>query len=158
LHHIAWQGIHEKEGHRGMNNRSGFEQYERDDTSPAVEHAAAGTAAWQAARDTHREAPSVEHDEFYELTREWVATLAAIGSQMRAVSKHVAGYADSVPAGRRVYDDERADDPRELLDRSAQLLDLQAARVTDIALVLNSFWSLIGRIGVEGAPGTGATS
>ncbi|MGH3615496.1 MAG: hypothetical protein ACRDRK_23425 [Pseudonocardia sp.] len=146
-----------------MNSRSGFElddQHERHDTSPAVEHAAAGTEAWQAAaRDTHRGAPSVEHGEFYELTREWVTTLAAIGSQMRVVGRQVAGYADSVPAGRRVYDDERA----------AQLLDVQAARVTDVALMLNSFWSLIGRMGVEenptveggdveGAPRTGVTS
>ncbi len=153
----AWQGTEYTNGDRGqMDSRSGFEiteqQQERPDKSLAVVRAGAGSVAWKAAHDAHRDADSVGHGEVYELAREWVATLGAVGALMRLVSKQVAGYADSVGPGRRVYDDERAEDPRELLDRAAQALDLLSSKVMHAAIEVNLFWSLIGRIGVEDAP------
>jgi hypothetical protein len=139
-----------------MDSRSGFEitqgQQEVPERSMAVVRAAAGSVAWQAAHEAHRDTQRVVHGEVYGLTGEWAATLAAVGSLMRLVSKQVAGYADSVPSGRRVYDDERTDDPRELLDRAAAALDQLSAKVTHAAIEVNLFWSLIGRIGVEDIP------
>lgn len=152
----AWQGIGWMEGHRGlMDSRSGFEtnaQHELPWKSVAVTRAGAGSEAWKAAGAAHREAGRVGHEEFYGLTAEWAQTLAQIGALMRLVGREVAGYADTVPAGCRVYDDERAEDPRELLDRAAAALDLLSAKVTHAAIEVNVFWSLIGRIGVEDIP------
>lgn len=146
-----------------MDSGSGFEinaQHELPDRSPAVVRAGAGSEAWKAAGAAHREAGRVGHGEVYGLTAEWAQTLAQVGALMRQVSREVAGYADTVPAGCRVYDDERAEDPRELLDRAAAALDLLSGKVTHAAIEVNVFWSLIGRIGVEPDPTTagGATA
>lgn len=154
---MAWQGIENTDGDRGqMDSRSGFEITEHQQESPAkslaVVRAGAGSVAWQAAHQAHRDAERVVHGEVYGLTGEWAATLAAVGSLMRLVAKQVAGYADGVPLGRRVYDDERTEDPREVLDRAAAALDLLSGKVTHAAIEVNLFWSLIGRIGVEDVP------
>lgn len=136
---------------------SGFESNDRHElieVSPAVRRAEAGAEAWRAAHHAHQNAGTVDHQDFYGLTRELVATLAPISSLMRLVSVQVAGYADSLPDGQAVYDDERAVDPRELLTRAADVLSLLGAKVCAVTLELNTFWSLIGRIGVETADGS----
>ncbi|WP_300010957.1 hypothetical protein [Pseudonocardia sp.] len=133
---------------------SGFEnndRHEQTDGSPAVRRAEAGTAAWRAALEAHQNAGTVDHQDIYGLTRELVATLGPISSLMRLVSTQVAGYADSLPDGQAVYDDERAVDPRELLAQAAEVLDLLSSKTCAVTLELNTFWSLIGRIGVETA-------
>jgi hypothetical protein len=135
---------------------SGFENDERHEPvegSPAVRRAGAGADEWRAAVHAHQQAATVDHQDFYGLTRELVATLGPISSLMRLVSEQVAGYADSLPGGQAVYDDERAVDPRELLAQAADVLSLLGAKVCAVTLELNTFWSLIGRIGVETAGG-----
>lgn len=136
---------------------SGFENNDRRELiegSPAVRRAEAGTEAWRAAHDAHQNAGTVDHQDIYGLTRELVSTLGPISSLMRLVSGQVAGYADSLPDGQAVYDDERAIDPRELLAQAAEVLDLLSAKTCAVTLELNTFWSLIGRIGVETARGS----
>jgi hypothetical protein len=119
-----------------------------DSRSAAVRRASAGAEAWRAALDAQRSAVP-DHADFYGLTREWVFTFGPLGELMHVISGQVAGYADSLPSGEQVYEDERRDDPRVLLAEAAQLLDGLAFQVTGIALEINRFWSLIGRIGVE---------
>ncbi len=134
---------------------SGFEYDERHELiegSPAVRRAAAGAEAWHAARHAHQQAATVDHQDFYGLTRELVATLGPISSLMRLVSTQVADYADSLPNDRAVYDDERAVDPRELLVQAAEVLNVIGLKTGAVTLELNHFWSLIGRIGVETRP------
>lgn len=136
---------------------SGFENDERHEQvegSPAVRRAVAGAEAWSAAVHAHQQAATVDHQDLYGLTRELVATLGPISSLMRSVSVQVAGYADTRPDGQAVYDDERAVDPRELLAQAAEVLDLLGAKVCAVTLELNTFWSLIGRIGVEPVGGS----
>jgi len=131
---------------------SGFENDERHelvDGSLAVRRAGAGAEAWRAALDAHQQAATAAHQDFYGLTRELVATLGPISSLTRLVSVQVAGYADSLPDGQAVYDDERDVDPRELLTQAAEVLNLLSLKVGAVTLELNHFWSLIGRIGVE---------
>lgn len=146
-----------------MNSRSGFEyneQHELTENSLAVRRAGAGAEAWRTARDAHQQVARPDHLALYGLTAELFATLGPMASLMRLMSEQTAAYADSVPDGRRVYDDSSDDDPRELLEHAAQVLSRISSTVSQTALELNQFWSLIGRIGVEDVPGTrpGVTS
>lgn len=116
--------------------------------STAVRRAGAGVEAWRAALDAQQSA-APNHSDLYGLTREVTPTLAVIGQLMRVMSQQAAGYVDSLPIGVSVYEDERTDDPRELLAKAASVLDDIASKVVWAAIQMNLWWSLIGRIGVE---------
>ncbi len=90
-----------------------------DSRSVAVRRAGAAAEAWRAALDAQRSAVP-DHTDFYGLTREWVFTFGPLGELMHVISGQVAGYADSLPPGEQVYDDERRDDPRQLLAEAAR--------------------------------------
>lgn len=142
-----------------MSSRSGFEIDDEHgpgasegEESLAVRRGIAGAVAWRAALDAHQQATTVDHQDFYGLTRELVDTLRPITTLMRLLVRQVDGYAESLPEGERAYDDTRTDDPVELLAQAAEILDDIAVKTVWTVLELNRFWSLIGRIGVETAP------
>lgn len=137
-----------------MIDKSGFEFSDRgdepefDQRSVAVRRAGAGAEAWRAALNAQQSA-APNHTDLYGLTRELVYLLGPVGQLMKVMSRQTAGYADSLPSDEIVYDDTRTDDPRELLARAAAMLDHIGIKTTAIALEMNAYWSLIGRIGVE---------
>lgn len=128
-----------------MNAHSRHQQ--DDERSPAVRQADAGAVAWRAVVHAQQSATS-DHAELYSLAGHLVGTLAAVESLAGVLARQVAGYADSLPAGRVLYDDEDANPAHRL--RAAVLALAEARHGLALAeRAANQFWSAVGHIGIH---------
>ncbi|MHA6629142.1 hypothetical protein ACU61A_27220 [Pseudonocardia sichuanensis] len=126
-------------------------KHEQDDRPETVRQAEKGAQAWRAVVHAQQSA-TPDHADFYALAAELADTFASLTALGRVLARQVAGYADGLPAGERVYDDTPTADPRDRLALAAVDLRAIVGHIEAAQPLLGSFWARIGHIGVEDAP------
>ena len=121
-----------------------------DGRPEAVRRADAGVAAWRGVVHAQQGAPP-DPGEFYELAGFMVETLRVLEALVGVLARQVAGYADSLPGGRVVYDDSRRVSPRTRLEMAVSDLQFLSRSTSLAGADATVFWSSIGHIGVEDA-------
>lgn len=109
---------------------------------PAQEQADKGAIAWRAAVHAQM-AADAHHSDFYALAGHLVDSLASARSLVRVLERQVERY----PAGRDLYDDTGAVDPRERCELALLELEEFGVALDESIYYLDRFHSAIGHIG-----------
>ncbi len=112
--------------------------------------AAAGSRAWQAAVGGQRVLRLPDHEGFYALAGEVVATLRRLDELCGLLARQVAGYGDTARAvGGVLRDDEPGHDPGERVAIASSWAAQTAHLIAAAERAAGRFWSEIGHIAIE---------
>jgi hypothetical protein len=111
--------------------------------------AAAGSKAWEAAVGGQRVLRLPDHEGFYALAGEVVATLRRLDELCGLLARQVAGYGHTTAVGGVLRDDERGRDPGERIAIASSWAAQTAHLIATAERAAGRFWSEIGHLAID---------